>query len=64
MFEPPLPYAREFRFEPSRYDVHGNTTVRVVVNTGDLFGCDSRVPRTGQQRGNDIEFLGVVQESL
>jgi hypothetical protein len=64
MLEPPLPNADEFCFEPSRHYVHRDTAIRVVVDTGDLLGCDSGIPGTGQQCSDDIERLSIVQESL
>jgi hypothetical protein len=64
MLEPPLPNACEFCFEPSGHYVHRDPAIRVVIDAGDLLGCDSGIPGTGQQCSNDIELLSVVQESL
>ena len=64
VLEPPLPDTRKLRFEPARDYIHRDAAIGVIVDTSDLFGCHGRVPGTGQQRSNDIEFLGVVQECL
>lgn len=49
---------------PSRDNVHSNTSIGIVVNASHLLGNDSRVPGTGKDGGNDLELLGVVEESL
>jgi hypothetical protein len=40
------------------------TTAGVMVDAGDLLGCDGGIPGTWQKSGNDIELLGGVKESL
>ena len=60
MFEPPLPDAGELGLEPSRDNVDRDSTVRVVVNAGDLLGCYSWVPWAGKKSSDDIEFLGIM----
>jgi hypothetical protein len=35
-----------------------------MVDTCDLFGSDSRVPRTWEEGGKDVQLLRGMEESL
>lgn len=39
-------------------------TPGVVVDTGNLFGGDSGVPRSGEEGGDDVQLLSIVEKSL
>lgn len=64
VFEPPLPDTGELCFEPAGDDIDRDAAVCVVVDTGNLLRCDSRIPRPGKQCRDDVELLGVVEEGL
>lgn len=51
-------------FEPAGDDVDRYTTLRIVVDTGDLFRCYGRVPWAWEECRDYIELFGKMQQSL
>lgn len=64
MLKPPLPNGRELAFVPARHDVNGNTPIGIVVNAGNLLGCNSWVPWPRKDGRDELEALGAVQKCL
>lgn len=64
MLQPPLANTGELGFELSADYVHGDSTVRVVVDACDLLCGDGRIPRTGENRGDKFYPLRMMEESV
>ena len=60
MFEPPLSYAGEFCFEPSRNDVNRDSSLCIMIDAGNLFSSNGWVPWPGKESSDDIQFLGSM----
>lgn len=60
MLEPPLSYASELCLEPAGHDVDGDTSVGVVVDASNLFGCYGGVPWAWEESSDYIQLLGCV----
>lgn len=80
MVKPPLTDGRELALEPSRHHVYrdtpasvscnisvfsiANLPLSVLIDTGDLLCCNSRIPRARQQSRNHVQSLREMQHCL
>lgn len=50
--------------EPARDNIDGDTPASQVIDGGNLFGQNVRMPGTGQNRGDDPHFFGRCQQRV
>ena len=64
MLQPGLADGLELAPEPPRDDVDGDAPVGQVIDGGDLLGQHHRIPRAGQDGGDDFQSLGGSQQRV
>lgn len=64
MVKPVLADGVKLATEPAGDEVDGNTAIGQIADGGDLLGCQRRIPRAGQDRGDDLQRRGGCEQVM